>query len=550
MATKVTELNLSDDEADALQVVAEYFGPELAAAAAHQVKPICEWAETDFFIPENQAPIILEPVQKCFLKYAYASDATTWLYSTIKKSGKTAISGLVGRYTAENSGPKAEVYFVANDKEQAKDRAYEAAKASVELSPGYDQGKRILRGRWKVIERNCVHLGTGSKMQAIASDYEGAAGANPNMTLWTEIWGMSSERMKRLWDEMTPVPTRKRSVRYVETYAGFQGESEILWELYKTAVVNARRLTLAELEAVCGPNCWPYEDKELPFFVNEAARTFAYWDEGLVARRMPWQRGPEAEAYYREQETTLRPEAFERLHLNKWVSAVQQFLPLVWWQKCKTNARIALPSTYPCVICVDASISNDCTAIVGVSRYPEPSPQAIALLQALPGEAAEKALVALNQRHAQEIVLRFATVFNPTETGIVDYAAVKAKIKDYCSEFNVVQITYDVYQLHQMMQELTREAVAWCKQFPQASQREIADKGLYDLIRDRKVHHFDEFSSDFVENCAAYVALTQGNSGKVPKIERLRIVKKAKDRPVDPMVALSMAANECLRLNL
>lgn len=535
--TEITEL--APEELEALDVISSYFKPELEAASAAVTTDVIEWSEKNFFIPESQYPIRLQPVQKVFLKYAYASDATTWLYSTIKKSGKTAVSGLVGRYTAENSGPKAEVYFVANDKEQAKDRAYEAAKTSVELTPGFDKGKRLLKGRWKIIERQCVHEETGSIMRAIASDYEGAAGANPNMTLWTEIWGMNSERMKRLWDEMTPVPTRARSVRYVETYAGFQGESEILWDLYKTAVVNGRRLTVEELEAVCGKGCWPYDD-EPPFYVNEAARTFAYWDEGLVARRMPWQRGPAADTYYREQETTLRPEAFQRLHLNKWVSAVQEFLPVAWWRKCKLDGALTFAKQYPVVLSVDASINNDCTAIIGVSRFPDLSL----------GYMSEAMRTIAQQRHEQEVVVRFATVFVPIETGVVDYAAVKETIKNYCNEYNVVQVAFDVYQLHQMMQELTREAVAWCKQFSQASDREIADKGLYDMVRDRKLWHLDEFSDEYVQNCAAYVALTQGNSGKMPKIERLRIVKKAKDRPVDPMVALSMAASECLRLNL
>lgn len=537
---EITELSL--EELEALDVVSSYFKPEIEAAATAVTTDIVEWGEKRFYIPESKYPIRLEPVQKVFLTYAYASDAITWLYSTIKKSGKTAISGLVGRYTAENSGSKAEVYFVANDKEQAKDRAYEAAKTSVELTPGFDRGKRTLKGQWKIIERQCVHEETGSIMRAIASDYEGAAGSNPNMTLWTEIWGMNSERMKRLWDEMTPVPTRARSIRYVETYAGFQGESEILWDLYTIAVVQGRRLTVAELEAVCGVGCWPYDD-EPPFYVNEAARTFAYWDEGVAARRMPWQKGPEADAYYREQEATSRPEAFERLHLNHWVSSVQEFLPIAWWQKCKSPVRLAFDRYTPVVLSVDASISNDCTAIVGVSRYPLPNELVLAALDA------EQRAIAEN-RHAQEVVLRFATVFIPSETGIVDYSAVKAKVKEYCEQFNVVQVAFDVYQLHQMMQELTREAVAWCKQFSQASDREIADKSLYDMIRDRKLWHFNEFDEEYVKNCAAYVALTQGKSAKMPKVERLRIVKKGKRTPVDPVVALSMAAAECRRLNL
>lgn len=514
---------------DALRTVADFFAPQIKQKTV--VPDIVEWAERNFYIPEESAPIRLQPVQRCFLKYAFGTRYVTLLYSTIKKSGKTAISGLVGRYTAEFSGNKAEVYYVANDKEQAKDRAYEAAKTSIELSPMYDGKSKGIPGQWRIIEKEATHIPTGSIMRAIASDYEGAAGANPNMTLWTELWGMTTERMKRLWDEMTPVPTRKLSRRYVETYAGFTDESELLYDLYKVAVLGGRRLTVADLEAVCGVGCWPYTDPP-PFYVNEAARTFAYWDEGVHARRMPWQQGEEGEAYYREQETTLRPDAFQRLHGNYWTSSTQKFLPLVWWQNCKIPAG-AVPAykpTWPVVIAVDASISNDCTAIVGVSRWPN--------------------------RPETDVVVRFADVFYPKQSagGVIDYAEVKQRIIERCKQFNVVEVSYDVYQLHQMMQELTREAVAWCKQFSQATDREVADADLYKLILNRQIHHNDEFDEKFVDNAAAYsganVASGRAGAGKGAKVERLRIVKSAKDKQVDPLVATSMAASECLRLLL
>jgi hypothetical protein len=47
------------------------------------------------------------------------------------------------------------------------------------------------------------------------------------------LWGYTSERSQRLWDELVPVPTRKVSVRLTVTYAGFEGESELLEGLYK-----------------------------------------------------------------------------------------------------------------------------------------------------------------------------------------------------------------------------------------------------------------------------------------------------------------------------
>jgi phage terminase large subunit-like protein len=44
----------------------------------------------------------------------------------------------------------------------------------------------------------------GSTITAIASDYAGAAGAHPVISVFDELWGYTSERSRRLWDEMIP----------------------------------------------------------------------------------------------------------------------------------------------------------------------------------------------------------------------------------------------------------------------------------------------------------------------------------------------------------
>jgi hypothetical protein len=74
---------------------------------------------------------------------------------------------------------------------------------------------------------------TGASITAIASDYAGAAGANPTISTFDELWGYTSERSDRLWDEMVPPPTRKIACRLTTTYAGFSDESELLEGLYK-----------------------------------------------------------------------------------------------------------------------------------------------------------------------------------------------------------------------------------------------------------------------------------------------------------------------------
>jgi hypothetical protein len=75
-------------------------------------------------------------------------------------------------------------------------------------------------------------------ISAITSDYTSAAGANPTISIFDELWGYTSERSRRLWDEMVPPPTRKIACRLTVTYAGFSGQSVLLEELYKRGLAQ------------------------------------------------------------------------------------------------------------------------------------------------------------------------------------------------------------------------------------------------------------------------------------------------------------------------
>src|ERR1700686_4206027 len=74
---------------------------------------------------------------------------------------------------------------------------------------------------------------SGAMIVALAADFAGSAGVNPTISCFDELWGYTSERSHRLWDEMVPPPTRKIACRLTVTYAGFEGESELLEGLHK-----------------------------------------------------------------------------------------------------------------------------------------------------------------------------------------------------------------------------------------------------------------------------------------------------------------------------
>ncbi len=137
------------------------------------------------------------------------------VYSAPKKSGKTGFAAMhLLAMTLLFGGRHAEAYSVANDLEQATSRVFEACRRIIEASP-------LLRREAKITVNRISFPATGAAITALASDYASAAGGHPTISCFDELWAYASERSRRLWDEMIPVPTRKVSCRLVVTHAGF-----------------------------------------------------------------------------------------------------------------------------------------------------------------------------------------------------------------------------------------------------------------------------------------------------------------------------------------
>ena len=167
--------------------------------------------------PETGKKFVLLPAEREFLKHAFRIDKKGRLvfpeqiYSAPKKSGKTAFSAMmILTTTLLFGGPFAEGYAIANDLEQAQGRVFQAIRRIVEKSP-------LLRREAKIVANKISFPATGAVITAISSDYAGAAGSNPVISSFDELWAFTLERSHRLWDEMIPPPTRKIACRLTTT---------------------------------------------------------------------------------------------------------------------------------------------------------------------------------------------------------------------------------------------------------------------------------------------------------------------------------------------
>ena len=217
------------------------------------------------------------------------------------------------------SGRYGEAYCIANDLEQS-------TRQSVRGDQAHRARPLPLLACEADITANKITFGaTGSTITAIPSDYAGAAGANPTISVFDELWGFTSEKAWRLWDEFVPSPARKISCRLVVSHAGFGGESELLEELHQRGM--AQPLVGTDLHAGDGMLC--------------------FWSIVPIA---PWQ----TEQWIEEMRRWLRANQFMRMIENRFVTSEETFVPLEAWDACCTGRPVPADTSLPVWGAVDA----------------------------------------------------------------------------------------------------------------------------------------------------------------------------------------------------
>lgn len=442
-----------------------------------------EWIQSNFYIPETNAPIQLVPYQAHVIMEALSKDDnglfaySTVLYSDLKKSAKSSIAGAVALYLAWHN-PRESVRIVGNDLKQADSRTFFYIKRAIELHPQFSRECRI-----KQYE---ITLPNKTIISAVPVDPRGEAGGGDLIICFTELWAMKNEAAKAMWTETTLSPLKfGKSLRWCESYAGFIGESPILEQLYDVGVKEGKRI-----------------DNDLELYRND--RLLAFWN---TQPRCPWQ----TSAYYAEESKVLRPEEFKRIHRNEWGQASTPFVPLEWWTSCKVPV-IDFPPRLPMVLSVDAGVSSDCFAIVGLSRW------------------------------QGRVYVRYVKVWRPENGVHIDFQEPQDEIRRLVNQYNIECCVYDPHELEKFAQELTKEGKVYMRPFGQASPRLEADKSLYDAIRERTIAHFGD--ADLTEH------VSNANAEIDKEGRKLRIVKRTERLKIDACVATSMGHDCILELEL
>lgn len=443
----------------------------------------------------------LYPSQEIPLREALSVNPETGLlnYSTvvwgdIKKSAKSSIAAAVGLWRAWQK-PWTSIKIIANDLKQADSRVAYYMRRAIELHPEMRHLARITRHSY------LITLPNKSTIEAIPIDPSGEAGASgDDMVIYSEIWAWKHTAAIQLWTESTLSPLKYgTSQRWLETYAGYSGESPILEKLY---LEGTKEGVLAI--------------PEIPVYVRPASRLFLMWRQ---KPHLPWQ----TEAYYAQEASSLTPQEFNRVHRNIWSASLDAFVPAEWWDACEIEP-VHYDADEPMVLAADAAVSDDCFAIVGVSGMGD----------------------------GENYYVRYCHVWYPPKGGKLEYqgklqedgkpeiGSPEYEIRRIIEEYNTVELAYDAYQLEDMMGRIKQEMVTHVRAFSQGAPRAIADKGLYDNIRDRRIHHSgDPVLREHILNANRYAT-----ENAIRMVQRTELLK------IDAAVALSMALERAKALGL
>jgi phage terminase large subunit-like protein len=386
------------------------------------------WIEECLVDPETGKPYVLNRSQRRFLAKALEPRPDGKLrypelvYSAPKKSGKTAFAAMIVLYVLlVLSPPYSEAICCANDFDQAQGRTFRQIARIVQASP-------LLAGDATILRDRIEFAATKATIYAISSDAAGSAGSNASIVTFDELWGYVSEKSRRLWDESTPPPTRKIACRLTVSYAGFEGESQLLWELYQRGM--AGKLIGDEL----------YENGNL----------LMAWHTSGVA---PWQ----DKSWLDSMLETCRPAAFLRLACNAWTSSESSFVEEPWIDACTDpNLRpVVADLKMPVWVGCDASTKKDSTALVAVTWDAE----------------------------TKRVVLVWHKIFVPTKANPIDFAVVEQTLIGLRQKFDVQAIFFDPFQFASTAQRLQRAGL-FMREFPQTTDRlTAASQNLYDLLK-------------------------------------------------------------------
>jgi phage terminase large subunit-like protein len=411
-----------------------------------------------------------------------------------KKSGKTEFcAGLVTMALALSTTPRYEVYSAAAATKQALN-VYRAACKMVEQHPYLSSRLRILRGTNRIVKRSDPDSFYG----AIAADGDFSDGMNPALVICDEVHRWRTRKQLENWDVLTKSGITRRSRMAVAiTTAGVRDESPLAWRLHEKAL-RIRDGIVADAGfygRIYGAD--PSDDWHDEATWIKASPSLEENGGFLPIARL-------REVYEASLNDPEEQRAFRRYFLNLWDEKENRAINLQEWDACPLDwhSEPLLPlepgrplRTFPneflklfvertCYVGVDLSLTTDMSAITLV--FPRDDGFDIVPFFYMPQSTVRK-------RELRD-GLPYRTWADEGwielhEGNVIDYGAIKARLKWASEMFDVRELCFDRYNSREMSTSLVADGIA-CVEVPQTyAGLSEATKRLLKAVSSGTLHH-------------------------------------------------------------
>lgn len=447
--------------------------------AWRQLGPI-GWAENDFgWITEDNSPIRLADWQRLILSeyWRHQADVSTLFISSPKKSGKTLLNSLLTCYRWLT---RPGVHFaLGNDFDQG-------AMLQSDMIGAMCQRHPILKRYTKINKGELIFLPTNSRLITLPADYAGSSGHNFLSVSFTELWAFTAESHLRLYEELTPPPLVD-ALRILDSYAGWQGESILLENIWNRAKVGQ-----------------PIADS-----LYLTGQQLSYIAEGEAGHKHTW-RGTEAQrqAYLTEQRETLREGTYRRLHFNEWQNAEDAFIQPEQWDALVTPGYLCPLSSVSLHVAVDIGVKRDWAAVASVTEL-------------------EDGMLGLGPYR----------IWKPSKGSEVDLSSVEEYLVSLDNKYTLASLAGDPSQFLYMKQRLNRGGITTEEFVQTVSQMTKAGNALFDTIRQARLKVYP--GADDLRECVLNARGKETERG-------VRLVKQTQSRKIDAAIGLAMAVSLAL----
>ncbi len=419
------------------------------------------------------------------------------LLGIARKNGKSElIAALAIALMIADNEPGGEIVGAAAKRDQAK-LIMEAAKRMVWYSKigGQPLSKFI------TIRRDGLYFPeTDTRYIVVSSDGEREHGLNPHIVLMDE-WHAQGEK-RDLIDALVTAQGAREDPLFLGISTAGPRPSGSCWDEYRYmqqvngGVINDPTFVGQWYEAdkdlaIDDPKAWKQANPGYPDFVQPAFLERQAKD--VLSGKLP--------------EYT-----FVRLHLNRWTSALERWLPRPKWEAC--GAPVEIPDSSSVVLALDAAVRRDSFGVAIVRKE---------------RRMVEDDTGLLVPKDVGHVIVR---AFLPYDEGeYIDQEDVRTWVMGLASRYRVDKVLYDPAYMTLFAQQLS-DAGLDCEAFPQSPERMTrASETLQRLVLDERLRHGNDRVLD--EQMAA-VGIRESDRG-------VRVSKTKSGGRIDVVIAMVMA---------